>query len=201
MTREGGDAVTREAVAETALENETAREGERPGGCDAERGCSTALLEHLPRSQRRITVAEHAMMLRGSLDAVVQQVAFQGFNPRVFIHLKRFVYVRALPAPALAIEKPELVIWIPTAAANPAIHIKGTTRKTIAVGKLRLIRVEQIFERGAELVRDAFISIEAENPLVLGFVNSELFLRGKAGPCAIDDARPALRRDLACVVS
>ena len=49
----------------------------------------------------------------------------------------------------------------------------------------------------AQLVRDALVGVEAEDPVVLCGLGGELLLRGEARPGALDDARAALVGDLA----
>src|SRR5215210_9238495 len=62
---EACDGEAGEAVAEAALEDEAAREGRRGGRGDAERRSAAARLEHLSRGQRRVTLADHAVVVRG----------------------------------------------------------------------------------------------------------------------------------------
>src|ERR1041384_5113313 len=100
MRSEGGDAEAGQPVAPTAFEYKVANEGGRPYGHHFPRRRAPALLEQLARGERRITLADHAMMLRRIADRVVQQVAAQSFDARIRRHLHRLVYVCALPTSA-----------------------------------------------------------------------------------------------------
>jgi hypothetical protein len=76
----------------------------------------------------------------------MKQISSERFDARARLHLNRLVYVRTAPLSARAPIEAQLVIWIPTAAANPASHVEGAARDAIAVGELLVFRVEQIFD-------------------------------------------------------
>src|SRR5947209_16377166 len=113
MRGEGGDAEAGQAVAPTALENEVADERGRPDRGDLQGRRAPALLEHLARGERRVTLADHAMMMRGIAHGVVQQSARQNFLARVGRELDRLVDVSALPTPARSSVETQLPIGIP----------------------------------------------------------------------------------------
>ena len=47
-----------------------------------ERRCAAARLEHLARGERRVALADHAVVVRGVAHAVVQKVALKRFDAR-----------------------------------------------------------------------------------------------------------------------
>src|SRR2546421_2954247 len=100
MRGEGGDAEAGQSVAPTALENEVADERGWPDRGDLQGRRAPALLEHLAGGERRVTLADHAMMMRGIAHGVVQNISRQNFFARIGRELDRFVYVRACPTPA-----------------------------------------------------------------------------------------------------
>src|SRR5437764_2833328 len=100
MRGEGGDAEAGQAVAPTALEDEVANESGRPDRSDLQGRRAPALLEHLAGGERRVTLADHAMMMRGIAHGVVQNISRQNFFARIGRELDRFVYVSAFPTPA-----------------------------------------------------------------------------------------------------
>ena len=78
----------------------------------------------------------------------MQQATAKRLDARARVHPHGFVDEPIAPASSFAIEKPQLIIGIPTPAANPSAHIEGPPRDAIAVGQMRIIDVTQLFNRG-----------------------------------------------------
>src|SRR5262245_5013327 len=95
---------------------------------------------------------------------------------RTILHGYRFVDNAISPMPATPVEQAELVVGIPTSTANPSAHVKSSPGDPVPVGKLVILVRAQPGDRVFELRRNAFISIEAEDPVVSRCVDGELFL-------------------------
>src|SRR5436309_2406940 len=97
MGGEGGDAEAGQPVAPATLEDEVADERNGPDRGDLQRRCAPSLLEHLARGQRRVTLADQAMMISGVAHAVVQNISLESLLARARRKLDRFVNVSAFP--------------------------------------------------------------------------------------------------------
>src|ERR1043165_7770079 len=69
------------AVTYPALQDQAANKRRWPSRSHTKHRGATALFKHLPRSERRIALANHAVMMRGVRRRVMQQIAIQSFNP------------------------------------------------------------------------------------------------------------------------
>src|SRR5688572_27857726 len=105
MRREARDSETRKPVAKTTLEYKAANECGRPRGSHAEDGRAPSFFKHLLRCEWRITLANHAVMMRGVGRRVVEQVAGQLVHARLRVHADRLVNVTLFPASFAALEQ------------------------------------------------------------------------------------------------
>src|SRR6266550_6659475 len=75
MGGEGSDAKTGEPIAKAAFQNKIADKGGGTNRCDLQRRSPLPLFQHLARAQRRVSLADHAVMLGSIANRVVQQIA------------------------------------------------------------------------------------------------------------------------------
>src|SRR5437763_382321 len=111
-----------------------------------------ALLEHLPRAERCVTLFYHPLVLDRIVSGVMQEVTREDFDPRTLIHLHALVDVRPEPAAARFAIEAQLPIGIPATAANPPSHVKGAPRDRISIGKLRFVCGSQPLDRVSQLI-------------------------------------------------
>src|SRR5688572_5708686 len=137
MRREARDRKTRKPVAKTALEYKAANECGRPRRSHAEDRRAASFFKHLLCCEWRVTLADHAVMMRGVGRRVVEQVAGKLVHARTRIHADRFVNVTLFPTAFCTLEQAQLFVRIPAAAANPALLIESTARDQITVRRLR----------------------------------------------------------------
>src|SRR5205823_2863308 len=111
-----------------------------------------ALLEHLLRAERCVTLFYHPLVLDRIVSGVMQEITREDFHPRTFIHLHALVDVRPEPAAARFPIEAQLPIGIPATAANPAPHVEGAPRDRISIGKLRFVCCSQPLDRVSQLI-------------------------------------------------
>ena len=132
-------------VPKSAFEKETSNECCRARHRLLNSRGTLAITIHLLRSQRGIAFFDHLPMMRWISHRIMKQIAAERFNAHSFIHNNRFVDNTIAPATSLAIEEAKLIVRIPTATANPTVHIERTPRDPITIGKSGLIlRTDEI---------------------------------------------------------
>src|SRR2546423_13002502 len=91
-----------------------------------------------------------------------------------------------LPMSDRFFKKPQLPIRVPTPTLNPTSLVKGSASDSITVSEFIVRRFTENADGCLQLVRDTFISIKAENPLVRSLLSGKLFLRRKSRPRPVD---------------
>src|SRR5205823_751400 len=131
--REAGNTDSGEPITKSSLQKVTTYKGSRRRDCNLQgRGVAT-FFKHLLGRKWSITFPNHPVVMSGIANAVMQDVAGKFFDPRVRIHLNRFVNVTWLPLAARFLEQAQLPIGIPTAPFYPASLVKRSAGNTITV--------------------------------------------------------------------
>src|SRR5205823_9144202 len=102
-------------------------------------------------------------MLDRIVSGVMQEVTREDFHARTLVHLHALADVRPKPAATRFAIEAQLPIGIPATAANPAPHVKSTSRNRITIGKLRFVCGSKVFDRIPQLIRQSLISVEAKD--------------------------------------
>src|SRR5690606_33768057 len=110
------------------------------------------------------------------------------------LQLERFVDQVIRPTAFSPVEKTHLQIRIPAAMTDLAAQIDRKTRAPIAVGNR--FAPNELTDLSRKCFANFLVRIEAEDEVVCGCINSELFLPAEAEPFLFDDARAEFRRDL-----
>src|SRR6266571_5250573 len=127
-------------ITKAGLQNERTYKRQRSGQRDLQWRSSLAFIKHLARAQRRIPLANHALMVRNIARGVMKKISRKYFDARIIIHDDRFVNQPFAPASAVAIKQAKLIIRIPAAAFDPSIHIKGAPGNAISLSIRRVLR-------------------------------------------------------------
>ena len=134
FSRQLCDSETRTPVAKTALQNKAAKERQGARGGDLHERGALAVFQHLTGAERRIALLDHSLVMGGVAHRVVPKIAGQRFYARAGFHHYRFMNDSITPVAASPIEKPKLIIRIPTAAADPTAQVKGAAGHSKTVG-------------------------------------------------------------------
>src|SRR6185437_1451909 len=87
-----------------------------------------------------------------------------------------------LPTSTRFSKKAQLMVGIPAAAFNPASLVIGAARNAIAISEAGFRLAPEFRNRRFQLIRNAFIGIQTEDPVVGSLVNGKLLLQGEARP-------------------
>lgn len=166
VSRKARNAETGKPVAEASLQDKTARKRGRANESNLERGSALPPFKHLPGCQGRIAFTDEAVMLGGIAAGIVENVTLQVCDAPARIQFHRFMNVRSFPTPACSFIKAQLAIGIPAAATNPPSHIERPPSDGVAIGQATLIEVAQGLDGILQLLGDAFIRVETEDPFV-----------------------------------
>src|SRR5437667_12912039 len=98
MGSESSDAQAGEPIAKAAFQNKIPDESGGANGRDLQRRCAPPLFQHLARTQRRVALADHAVMLGSIANGIVKQIAREHFNTSVRVHFDRLMDMSSLPA-------------------------------------------------------------------------------------------------------
>src|ERR1051325_5481953 len=189
MRGETRDRKSGEAVTQPAFQDQAANERRWSSRSHAQHRRAASFFKHLSRGEWRITLADHAVMMRGVGRRVVQQISIQSFDACARIHRDRLVNVTFFPMTVTLLEEPQLSIRIPATAANPTMLVVSAPRDLVTIGQSALWLFAQLVNRSLQLIGGTLICVETEDPLVLCLFDCELLLRAKAGPCVSDHAR------------
>src|SRR4051812_16756925 len=139
---------------------------------------STAPLRvHVQRHHARVAFHPRQMIAERAIGVMLEiavERADRAVDARVLVDL-----AIAAPAAAAPVEKAQHAIGIRVAVAQVRTEIFGRAREAIA-GVARKSAVALALDLIAQLRRHALVGVEAEDPVVRGHANREIFLRAVA---------------------
>src|SRR5262249_8851283 len=127
----------------------------------------------------------------------MKNITAEPFNSPV--RFKSLVHVIALPACTSSIIKPQLVIGPPTRVFDPTPLIKREPRHLERRG-FRLSAALELFHFARQLRRNAFICVQAEDPVVRSLMSGKVLLSRITRPRPDKDVIGEGASDLDCAI-
>ena len=104
MRREVSDAEPGKPIEKTQFEKVAANEREPRRKCGFYGRRAAAVVEHLPRTERCVSLSDHPLVMLSAVDAEMKDIAGQVSNPCFILHLYRLMYHRTVPSTFATIE-------------------------------------------------------------------------------------------------
>src|SRR5258708_19244158 len=120
---EVGDHKSGPPIAPTSFQKKAAYKSSRSGNGTTPERSAFAVAHHLPCAQRCVTLFDHLPVMTCVAHRVVQQITLNGPHSRALVHRDRFMNQPFSPTSTISSKQSQLIIRIPTAAANPPPHI------------------------------------------------------------------------------